>query len=433
MIIKFSVGNYLSFNDIVTLCLVAAKIKSRNKKLNEENLFSISGLNLLKSAAIYGANASGKSNLLKAIGFMKDFIITSSKETQAEEPIEVENFKLSTETEKKPSFFEIIFLIDGQRYRYGFTVDSKKVHSEWLYHVPKSREARLFLREESKIIISNVFKEGRGLTSKTRENALFLSVVAQFNGPISINIFKWFRGLGFISGLSDAGYRQYTIERIETDKEYRDNIVSFVRRMDVGISNIVIREIELTDEEIKAFRYILKYIKEVSDEEVSIPESKYDVFSIHKKFDKNNFPISEVEFDIDVQESEGTQKLLYLLGPIVTTLLNGRTIVIDEMDARLHPLITCSLIQLFCSNKTNPKNAQLVFATHDTNLLSNKLFRRDQIWFTEKNRYGATDLYSLAEIKVRNDASFERDYISGKYGAIPFLGDIEYILGGENE
>jgi len=433
MIIKFSVGNYLSFNDIVTLSLVAAKIKSRNKKLNEENLFSISGLNLLKSAAIYGANASGKSNLLKAIGFMKDFIITSSKETQAEEPIEVENFKLSTETEKKPSFFEIIFLIDGQRYRYGFTVDSKKVHSEWLYHVPKSREARLFLREESKIIISNVFKEGRGLTSKTRENALFLSVVAQFNGPISINIFKWFRGLGFISGLSDAGYRQYTIERIETDKEYRDNIVSFVRRMDVGISNIVIREIELTDEEIKAFRYILKYIKEVSDEEVSIPESKYDVFSIHKKFDKNNFPISEVEFDIDVQESEGTQKLLYLLGPIVTTLLNGRTIVIDEMDARLHPLITCSLIQLFCSNKTNPKNAQLVFATHDTNLLSNKLFRRDQIWFTEKNRYGATDLYSLAEIKVRNDASFERDYISGKYGAIPFLGDIEYILGGENE
>jgi AAA15 family ATPase/GTPase len=133
-------------------------------------------------------------------------------------------------------------------------------------------------------------------------------------------------------------------------------------------------------------------------------------------------------FDLDDQESEGTQKVFTMAGPLLDTLKNGKILVIDEFDARFHPLISRAIVELFNSNKTNPNNAQLIFITHDTNLLSNKLFRRDQIWFTEKNRYGVTDLYSLAEYKIRNDASFESDYIKGRYGAIPYIGNLSQLI-----
>jgi AAA15 family ATPase/GTPase len=153
---------------------------------------------------------------------------------------------------------------------------------------------------------------------------------------------------------------------------------------------------------------------------------------VHRSFDEQGNPTSLVSFDIDENESEGTRKLIYLAGPLIDTLKHGKVLFIDEFDARLHPLITHQIISLFNSNNTNPNNAQLIFATHDTNLLSNRLFRRDQIWFAEKDKLGATHFYSLVEYKVRNDASFEKDYIRGKYGAIPFIGDLAQLLGRDN-
>jgi uncharacterized protein len=149
---------------------------------------------------------------------------------------------------------------------------------------------------------------------------------------------------------------------------------------------------------------------------------------MHQKFDSDGNYISFERFNLEAQESEGTQKIFALSGTLVDTLNNGKVLIFDELDARLHPLISLAIVQLFNSNKTNPNNAQLIFMTHDTNLLSNKLFRRDQVWFTEKNRYGATDLYSLAEYKVRNDASFESDYIKGRYGAIPYVGNLSSMV-----
>jgi hypothetical protein len=150
--------------------------------------------------------------------------------------------------------------------------------------------------------------------------------------------------------------------------------------------------------------------------------------TIHRKFDGEGNSVSTELFDLDDQESEGTQKVFALAGPLVDTLKNGKVLIIDEFDARIHPLISRAIVELFNSNESNSNNAQLIFMTHDTNLLSNRLFRRDQIWFTEKNRYGATDLYSLAEYKIRNDASFESDYIKGRYGAIPYIGNLNHLL-----
>jgi AAA15 family ATPase/GTPase len=425
MLIEFSVGNYRSFKDKVTFSMVAANIVAKDKEIDNDNVFAVDDeLQLLKSAAIYGANASGKSNLAKALNFMKWFMINSSKETQSTEKINVEPFRLSTESETQPSFFEIIFLLDGKKHRYGFEANQNKVESEWLYYVPKLRETKLFEREGDQISISKTYK-AEGIQQKTRNNALFLSVCAQFNVKISERILELLtKKLKIISGLNDGGLR-YTINcLIENKHKNRNEIVQLIKKLDVGVDELKLEQMNVTfdslpDEIPDELKEII--LKGLNGKATSIN-------TVHKKFDSKGNYISTEIFDLGEQESEGTQKVFALAGPLVDTLKEGKILVVDEFDTRLHPLISLKIVELFNSNETNPNNAQLIFITHDTNLLSNKLFRRDQIWFTEKNKYGATDLYSLAEYKVRNDASFESDYIKGKYGAIPYVGNLNNLL-----
>lgn len=404
--------------------MVAASIVAKDKSLDDNNAFSVDDdLTLLKSAAIYGANASGKSNLAKALNFMKWFMINSSKETQSTEEINVERFRLSAETENKPSFFEIVFLLQGQKYRYGFEATPNEVVSEWLFYVPKLRETKLFEREYNKITTSKTYK-AEGIPQKTRHNALFLSVSAQFNVTIAEKILHWLtQNLKIISGLDDRGYFAYTVQCI-LENESKEDILKLIRNLDLGITNISVEQIDVAIDNLP---------NEIPDELkkliVKSTGAKFtSVNTIHEKFDSDGNHISVERFDLEEQESEGTKKVFALAGPLVDILNNGKVMVLDELDARLHPLISLAIVKLFNSSETNPNNAQLIFMTHDTNLLTNKLFRRDQIWFTEKNRYGATDLYSLAEYKVRNDASFESDYIKGRYGAIPYIKNLNFLI-----
>ncbi|MEE4358353.1 MAG: ATP-binding protein [Desulfococcaceae bacterium] len=421
MLIEFSVGNYKSFKDVVTFTMVAANLTSKNKELDITNIFHYKkSINLLKSAAVYGANASGKSNFIDAFRFMQFFTMNSSKESQITEDIKVENYLLSTETESKPSFFEIIFAIGDTRYRYGFELDRNKVFSEWLYRA-KEREVVLFYREDEKIEIRNTFSEGKGLETKTRPNALFLSVCAQFNGEIATEILKWIHNCGVISGLEDMGYRPYTVQQIEKN-DCKDTILTFIREFDLGISDIRVKRRALTDDNLPK-QLPEKLRKILIDDGVDTTS----VLTSHRKYNKENEYTEDIEFNLDSNESDGTRKAFAFSGPLLDVLKNGYTLFVDELDARFHPIMTKVIIHMFHDKNTNPKNAQLIFATHDTNLLDNKFFRRDQIWFAEKNRYGATDLYSLSDFKVRNDASFEKDYISGKYGGIPFLGGIKNL------
>jgi AAA15 family ATPase/GTPase len=427
MLISFSVKNYRSFKDTASFSMVAAPLSSKNKRINEDNLFALDeSLNLLKSAVIYGANASGKSNLIKALAFMQIFVLRSAI-APASEPIPVEGFRLSTETELLPSEFEIIFFCDNKRYRYGFSVDSKKVHKEWLYHVPNRREAQLFMRNAGRFTISKTFKkEGKRLTEKTRENALFLSVVTQFNGPISGSITRWFNRLRTISGLDDTAYQHFTMQQIDNGL-LRKDILEFIKRIDLGISDVRLRKDKISKTSFSEL--IPESLKSMLPEEGLL----ISVDTFHKKYDSSGARVSYESFDILKHESEGTKKALFLAGPLLQALKSSETLVIDELDSRLHPLITETILGMFNSRVTNPGNAQLIFASHDTNLLKHdKYFRRDQIWFTEKDMYGATDLYSLAEIKVRKDASFQVDYIKGKYGAIPFIGSFNLLLGAES-
>jgi len=409
MLIEFSVENFRSFKERVTLSMVAANTNARDPNVNKNNTIVVNdNLTLLTSTAIYGANASGKSNVVKALGFMRKFVLFSAKESQSGEQIAIEPFRLSTETENKPSLFEIVFLLDDVQYRYGFEVNLNQVISEWLFSVPTTKEATLFVREENKIKLSpKFFKEGKGLEEKTRSNALFLSVVAQFNGEIAQSILKWFRRIGIISGLDDTFYRAFTIKHV-IDGKYKNEIVQLIKDLDIDINEI--EGIKLDESQVnfpsnmpEELRTILS--KSLKNEEWLTVQTK------HPKLNAQGQTVGLVSFDMDQNESHGTQKAFYLAGPIIDTLVQGKVLIIDEMEARLHPLLTRELIRLYNSIELNPKRAQLIFTTHDTNLLSNKLFRRDQIWFVEKDNLCASHLYSLAELKVdngkvRNDASF---------------------------
>ncbi|WP_293149179.1 MULTISPECIES: ATP/GTP-binding protein [unclassified Microcoleus] len=424
MLIGFSVGNYKSFKETVTLSMVASSITEDDRELDENNVFEINHrLKLLKSAAIYGANASGKSNLIAAVNFMKWFVLNSSKETQVSEAIDIEAFRLSTETEKEPSFFEIVFLLEGKNFRYGFEINSEQVVAEWLFQSDEDSETMLFERNFDSFILDD-FPEGQGISNKTRNNALFLSVVAQFNGKLSGKILLWFsKTLQLISGLQDRQYRKETLESFENDR-HRHDIIEFIKKLDLGIADIQIinKPVFIISQNTASYGGSYGSLYPTS-------ESKPAVKTVHRKYDADGKQTAIEIFDIEKHESEGTNKLFALAGLLLDTLRRGKILFIDELDARLHPLITRELICLFNSNETNPHNAQLIFTTHDTNLLSSKAFRRDQIWFTEKDNKGATDLYSLVEYKVGKDASFERDYIIGKYGAIPFVGNFKELLG----
>lgn len=423
MLMEFTVGNFRSFKEPVTLSMLAAKLKARDPKVDENNTIAINDkITLLMAAPIYGANASGKSNLIQAIGFMRQFVLTSSKESQSGEPIKVVPFRLDALSEKEPSLFQVVFWLDGKQYRYGFEANQEKIVTEWLFSVPSTKEAALFIRENGEIKITTKFKEGKGLEPHTRTNALFLSVVAQFNGPLAQQILGWFRQMGLVSGLDDTAYQNFTVLQF-TRGSLRDEIIRLIRKLDLGILDIfhenldksqVILPVEMPDE-LKSL--IFK----------NIEGGVTTIKTVHKKWDSAGMPTETATFDLD-DESGGTQKLFFLSGPILDTLSNGRVLVIDEIEARLHPLMTQTILELFSSPRTNPKHAQLIFATHDTNLLSNKLLRRDQVWFIEKDSQGRSHLYSLAEIKtIRNDASFEKDYMEGRYGAIPYLGEIRHI------
>jgi uncharacterized protein len=384
-------------------------------------------LSLVKSAAIYGANASGKSNLAKALQFMKWFMVNSSKETQSTEAIGVERFRLSTETDDQPSFFEIVFLLDGQQHRYGFTADREKVVSEWLYYVPKTRETKLFDRQGNKIDVAKVYNAD-GIAVKTRANALFLSVSAQFNVSKSEAILNWLTYSFFlVSGLDDRNLLNDTAKYIFRADIY-EKASELIKNMDLDILGIGIEKFALDANKKKPehvpsdlWQEIQQDILEVENRERGTNPTPHHIRTIHRKFNGNGEQISAETFSLTMEESEGTQKVFALVSLLVDVLDHGKVLIIDEFDARLHPLMSRSIVELFNSNETNPHNAQLIVMTHDTNLLSNKIFRRDQIWFTEKDRYGATALYSLAEYKVRNDASFGSDYIKGKYGAIPYI------------
>ncbi len=424
MLVEFTVNNYKSIKDTIKFSMITSS-------KDEGNCFSHRNYNLLRSSIVYGANASGKSNFLQAMAFMSRFVLNKYKILQSVDKLPHEPFKLCDETENSSSDFEIVFFINDIKYRYGFEMDNENVYSEWLFADEKGKESKLFFRdiEEKDYVNPNKFKEGHIFFDKKEEkikvssNQLFIWKCDQNDGEISKSILKWFNQFNMIDGMDHQGYINFTMEQMEDDV-FKNEIINLVQTADIGIESLSIEKEDIPIDIIES----LPLSEDIKNELLNDGGAKsIRLNTMHTKYDKNGKIIGEVVFELQKEESKGTRKFFAMSAPILDTLKNGKILIIDELDASLHPVLTQHLIQLFHNEAVNTKNAQLIFATHDTNLLNRNIFRRDQIWLTEKNKYASTDLYSLAELKnVRKKEDFEAQYIQGKYGAIPYLGEFKF-------
>ena len=394
MLIQFSVENYLSIKDKVVLSLLS----SRDNE-HPEHLIADGNKNYLKSAVIYGANASGKSNVLNAFWFMVNYVLTSHNQ-QLHKTIARSPFKFDPETPARPSSFEVIFTTEGVRYAYGFSVTDKAVTEEYLYYYPNGRQALIFERKNTKDFRFTVdVDEQNTLKERTSANKLYLSVASNWSYAKVIPVLEWFASCQIITKNSVADAYGIEAEQLKND-DYRRVIASMLRVADLGIQALQMRD---------------------SD---PAPSQRSDIFAnidaIHTVHDANGNACS---YALNMaEESDGTNSYFKLIGVVKKVLDEGTLLVADEMDAHLHPLLTKHLVSLFNSVEFNPNGAQLIFTSHNTNLLDLDVLRRDQIWFTEKDEQtAATDLFSLYDFSIRKDAKVEKGYLIGRYGAIPFI------------
>lgn len=414
MLINFSFSNFCSFKNIKSLRMESAQIKDLSDSVIEKD-----GLRLLPVAVLYGANSSGKTNVIKSFGVFRHILINNVK-LNSDEPIKYEPFMLDNISDKKPTLFEVQLLMDGALYRYGFEYTRKAIIGEWLYERRLSygaKEHYLFRRERQNFSISSTyFTEGKSKESSTTKNRLFLSLVAQLNGQISQKIIQDLKHYNVISGLDEYAYNHVTLKMLEKHLKGCDDAMSLFEKLDLGFTNIKVKEREVPDE----IKEKLANLPFLNQEKVN-SHKFLETFTTHHIYDSDGEIVGEKMFRADDKESNGTNKVISLAGPIFNTLISGKVLFVDELDAKLHPMITRAIVHLFMDRETNPKGAQLIFTTHDTHLLNTKHLRRDQIWFTEKDKTEASDLYSLLDFKVRNDRDIENDYINGRYGAIPFI------------
>lgn len=403
-LLKFSVANFRSINTKRTISFVASSIKDEPR----ENVVSHGRIRYLRTCAVYGANSSGKTNLMMAMGLMTIMLRDSAKLNDGDE-LPYDPFALSTTSTSKPTFFEVSFAKDDFKYRYGFEYDENTIVSEWLYScgMSSSKEKVLFIRTSEGIAINEIdFEEGAGLESKTNDNRLFLSLVAQLGGEntISKNVMAFFKDFNVISGLANVGYDDVTKEAFAEKTVEAESAMKLFKDLRLGFHDV--------------------WAEEIKDDN---NKQEIRIYTKHPIYNKNGKARKSAFFSMDYMESEGTKKVFELAGPIVNTLLLGRILVIDELDAKMHPLISQHLVNIFNDPEKNKNNAQLIFSTHDTHLLSASMLRRDQIWFTEKNEREETDVYCMMDIllpdgsKPRSDSNLEKNYILGRYGAIPYI------------
>lgn len=413
-LLNFNVENFRSIKGNISFSMIPSRITDEPKGC----VIKDDKYKYLSSAVIYGANSSGKSNVVLALAAMRHMVLNSVK-LNDDDKLNYDPFLLSTETMDKPTHFEIEFVDnDYNKVRYGFEYNSQMVLKEWLFIQEKRKENICFIRDAEGIAVnSSYFPEGDGNEERTNDNRLYISLLAQLGGNVSKKIISFFRFYNVISGLTDKGYTGITEKMFHNQEELSASLMEFYKKIGLGFDGIETaeRNIELPEDMPDSLK------KKYSDKKV------IDVYSTHGRLNEKGDIIDHIRFPFFTKESQGTQKLFELSGPIFDSLSMGRVLIIDELDAKMHPLISQYIISLFNDKSKNPNKAQLIFTTHDTNLLASGLLRRDQIWFTEKDQFDSTDLYNMMNIvlpdgtKPRGDGNLERNYIKGRYGAIPFI------------
>lgn len=419
MLVEFSVENFLSFREPVRLSLV----KGHGNELIDSNTIAHnvpSTPSLVRSAAIFGPNAAGKSNLIKAMQFMVRLVRRSASESQSGDTLPVVPFRLDERSAKNPSVFEMSFISENVRYQYGFAATRERVTEEWLLAYPKGRPQRWIDRrfddENERYIWGNTDKlvgKKHLWQNATRSNALFLSTAVQLNSQQLQPVFQWFSEKLHVLGVDQLRYG-LPIELFEQE-ETKDKVMEFLRAADVGIDDF---EVELDKVDLGNLSSDIPHSFKRQLEE-DLKGKSFAKVKIAHIDDRNK----KVVFDLE-DESDGTQKIFDLAVPWLDTLEHGYVLVVDELHDQLHPLISKFLINLFHVNDKG--NAQLIFTTHDTSVLESDTLRRDQIWFCEKNESQATELFPLTDFRPRKKVeNLEKRYLSGRYGALPYIGDIK--------
>jgi AAA15 family ATPase/GTPase len=395
-------------------------------KSSPNNLFtkdSFSKRKLLCSAVIYGPNASGKTNIIEAVNFIDNFV-NNSAERKPDTEIEFRQFLLADNPNNKPSEFEVSFIDqEDNRYQYGFHLDNKKVIKEWLVAYPKGLPQTWFEREHLGSLGSKPkYYFGRNLKGKnnqiselTRPDVLFLTNAAKLNHKQLSNVYTWFKdSLRVLNGQDMTPFFfNFTASRAKKDPKIFNKITQFLQIADLGISGFDIHEKIYTEKDFSD-----DFPAEIKKQFIN---QKHLEVSLRHNYGENK----EVYFPLE-EESSGTQNLFALSGPLIDVLENGWVLFVDELDSSLHPLMTRFIVELFHNPKINTKGAQLIFNTHDTTLMDCCIFRRDQIWFVEKDNKGCSHLYSLLEYSPRKNEALAKGYLIGRYGAIPFFGEPQW-------
>jgi len=411
MLVEFRIGNFGSIKDEQCLSLVAIKSKENRPELIPTSNSALPFL--LPCAAVYGPNASGKTTIVRALGTMKRIVRESSNESNEDSRIPVVPFAFDEDCSHKPSHFEITVLLEGVRYQYGFEVDADRVHEEWLLVYETKKAQRWFDRDEDRsdgkdpYSFSPLFKGQKEIWKKaTRKNALFLSTAVQLNCEALRRLYSWISQELIVMSSGELSH-VFSTARLD-DPARRANILSFMNAADFGIKSLESEKRHVRGWRVKPGQTDVKREPVIEEWEQPFP-----LFT-------HSCPGGEAVFPLE-QESQGTQRYFALAGPLLDILERGRSLVVDELDGSIHPLLLRRIFEHFLSRAQNKNGAQIIATTHSTSLMRWKILARDEIWFTDKGHDLATKLFPLSDFAARNNEAVEKSYLEGRYGALPVL------------
>lgn len=420
MLIEFSVSNFRSISAPVTFSTVASAAATKQPGITFKTHNSLAP-EVLSSAVIFGPNASGKSSLFNAVHFFIRFVRNSAKHGSQGDKIGFPQNRVSSDCKDAPTILEMVFSHDGEVFQYGFSLTNQRVLDEWLFARTSKRGSKtrtIFTREYDEKSDDYVWTLNEGQLpgereswrAATRNNALFLSTAVQLNSKTLSKPYSWIRNSINVIRSDQRITKDFTAQMLQ-DEQYHARVVDFIQALDLPIEGFRVEEkpFEIPDKSKEFFseKMLSELVKHVAD------EKEYRVFAKHQNTDGQTVELSLEE------ESDGTQAMFGMAGPIIEVLENGETILIDELSNSLHPLALKGLVGLFRDKRQNPKGAQLIFTSHETSIISKNFMHKDQIWFIHRSDAKHTELTPLSDFKVRELEAFQRAYLGGKFGAIP--------------
>lgn len=432
MLVSFRAGNVRSFRDEFELNLVATALAQDDVPRLVRWREGGHPIRVLPAACMFGANGSGKSNVLRAMDDMRRHVLHSFRSGDPSGGMPRKPFRLDDTSVSTPTRFEIELILDGVRVDYGFEIDDKQVLGEWAYRYPRGRAVLLFKRATNEVELgASERSKGRAVLELLRPNALFLSTAAAANHAGLLPLYEWFSRNLWLAEAASRGHRWAFTTELLGNPDTRDQLLALLRAADLGITDA--RTLPLDPQMLERVRRAVRILAGQEDEPEVTDTDLPPVFELGVVL-KHRGADMDIEFEVG-DESLGTLVWLGLIGPVVDALARGSVLLADELESSLHPTLVAHLARLFQNPITNPRRAQLIFNSHEATLLgdsvSDRALGRDQIWFTEKQHDGSTRVYPLTDLEPRKEEAIGRRYLAGRYGAMPIVSCEEFTAAAE--